>query len=136
MAFEPWDEEEIPWVLDELCERNHSRAIEICLFTINCSMKFEKEKHSSYLTKSALGILYDFDKLAAISFFKEHYKELPLDAIGGFIEEYSFVYYNKGEEIDKELVKLIKDYLKTLKKKEIAEIQNEYDEFMKAYKYM
>lgn len=127
------DDELFPFALGELVIRRHPKTEELCLFLINWAMKFEKEERSFYATASALGSLYRYDSSKAITFFKENYKNLPLDAIGRFISYYCDVYY-KEEEIDKELVKLIKSYLKKLKKEEITEIKDDYDAFMKAYK--
>lgn len=117
----------------EMAYRKHSKISEICLSIINARMPFEKNEHSLGNTKDALTCLYIYDDKSAINFVKSHYKELPLDAFGNFINDYTDKYY-KSENIDNDLIILIKDYLKILKKEEIAEIQFDYDAFMKVYK--
>lgn len=130
MVTETYDEEEIPFVLSEIVKRKHPKTAQLCLEKIYGYMIWEKSSPSQGRTKSTLWNLYNYDKSQAISFFKEQYKKLPIDAFGGFI----ISFYNEEKTFDIELVKLIKNHLKTLKKEEIQEIQNDYDEFMKAYK--
>jgi len=128
-----FDDEEFPFALGELANRKHSKTEEICLILIFRHMKDEKEIKSLGDTSMAISTLYSINKNKAISFFKENYKSLPIDAFATFIEDYTGAFY-KEEEIDKDLISLIKKHLKKLNKKEINEIQYEYDLFMKTYK--
>lgn len=117
----------------EMAYRKHPKISEICFSVINTRMSVEKNEHSLGHTSSALTCLYIFDKSLAIDFFKNHYKELPIDAFGSFLSDYTDTFY-KSESIDNNLIALIKAYLKTLKQDQISEIQKDYDEFMKVYK--
>lgn len=122
-------DEEVFFVLSELGSRKHPRTKEFCLDALNRDLGFDE-----YFVSSALGTLYSFDEEAAIDYAKQHYKEFHIYSLGELVSLFWVDSEQENSDKKKELIKLIKDHLKTFKKEEIAEIKNDYDEFMKAYK--
>ena len=134
MLIKEWKEgldldEEVFFVLSELGRRKHPRTKEFCLEALNRDLGFDE-----YFVSSALSTLYNIDEEVAIEYAKQHYKEFHIYSLGDLA---SLLWVDSEQENSakkKELIKLIKEHLKTLKKEEISEIQDDYNEFMKAYK--
>ena len=123
-------DESVFFVLTELGNRKHPKTKELCLEVLNRDLGFDE-----YFVSSALETLYSYDEDSAITYAKEHYKEFHIQSLGSLVSLLwvdSEIFKKNPKKVI--LVKLIKDYLQTLSNEQIAEIQSDYDSFMKAYK--
>ncbi|WP_026703838.1 hypothetical protein [Flavobacterium soli] len=122
-------DEEMFFVLLEIGKRNHPKTKELCLEALNRDLGFDE-----YFVSSALSTLYFYDEDAALDYAKQNYKKFHVHSLGSIV---SLLSMDSGEEIQtlkkREFIKIMKDHLKTLKKKDIEEIFD-YDNFMKVYK--
>lgn len=134
MLIKEWVEgydldESVFFVLGELEQRKHPKTKEFCLEVLNRDLGFDE-----YFVSSAINSLYSYDEESAILYAKEHYKDFHIHSLGSLLSLLWVDSEQKKSQNKKELIKLIKEHLKSLKKQEISEIQKDYDEFMKAYK--
>jgi hypothetical protein len=129
-----FDDEEYPFAITELLYRNHPETGDICMMYINAHIDSEREIHSLGDTRSALSDLYSFDAIRAISFFKSNYDKLPFDAFADFVEEYAGDLHGDATIVDADLIRIIKDYFKTIpknKQNEMIDIYNYFEDALK-----
>jgi hypothetical protein len=129
-----FDDEEYPFAIIELSSRKHPETGDICMMYINAHIDSEREIHSLGDTRSALSDLYSFDVVRSIAFFKANYDKLPLDAFAGFVEEYAVDMHGKSAIIDMDLIRIIKDYFKTIPRNKQIEMMGIYNNFEDALK--
>ncbi|MFY0483073.1 hypothetical protein ACI6PS_10735 [Flavobacterium sp. PLA-1-15] len=122
-------DEEMFFVLSELGKRNHPKTKELCLEALNRDLGFDE-----YFVSSALSTLYFYDEDTALDYAKQNYNKFHIHSLSSMV---SLLWMDSGEEIQsikkREVIKIMKDHLKTLKKKDIEEIFD-YDNFIKVYK--
>jgi len=134
MLIKEWEEgydldESVFFVLGELERRKHPKTKAFSLEVLNRDLGFDE-----YFVSSAMNSLYSYDEEYAILYAKEHYKDFHIHSLGSLLSLLWVDSEQKKSQNKRELIKLIKEYLKSLKKQEISDIQKDYDEFMKAYK--
>lgn len=118
-------------ILPELGIRKHPKTKELCLTILNRNLYLNE-----YIFSSVLYTLYDYDEDVVLNYAKDHYNEFHIYCIGTLI---SLLWVDSERENSKNkinFIKKIKDHLATLSKNEISVIQENYDEFMKSYKYV
>jgi hypothetical protein len=122
-------DESIFFILTELGDRKNPKTKDFCLRILKENLKFDE-----FFVNSALTTFYYYDENSAIQYMINNLTDFHIYNIGGILSLLwpdSNIVYENNEKV--ELVKLIKEYLKSLSKKEIADIQNDYDEFINAY---
>ena len=123
-----WDENDAISALLELSNRNHPRTEEFCLVV------FERHEFDEYDKGLGFYFYYSFNENNAIDYAKNNYKSWHIITLGKLVSRLWVDSLQENSPKKKELIKLVKNHLKTFKRDEIAEIQEDYDEFMKAYK--
>lgn len=122
------DENDAISALSELRTRKHKRTEEFC------KLVFKRNEFDEFDKGVGISIYYLDNENNAIDFAKSNYKKWHIITLGYLVSELWQDSEQQNSENKKELIKLIKEHLKKLKKDEISEIQSDYYEFMKAYK--
>lgn len=117
------------FILGELASRKHPKTKEFYLESLSRDLGYDE-----FFVSSALESLYSYDEESAIDFARNNYKKFHIYSLGSLISLLWQDSEQENSEKKKELIQLIKADLKTLKRSEITEIQDDYDSFMKAYK--
>ncbi|UGS22318.1 hypothetical protein [Flavobacterium cyclinae] len=125
-----WDENDAVHALSELSTRKHPRTEEFC------KVVFERGEFDEFDKGVGISIYYSYNENRAIEYAKNNYKNWHIITLGKLISELWQDSEQENSEKKKELIKLVKAHLKTLKRSEIKEIQDDYDAFMKAYKWV
>ncbi|OBS13468.1 hypothetical protein ATE49_12455 [Elizabethkingia miricola] len=117
-------------VLTELGIRKHPKTKDYCIRSLYRDLGYDE-----YFVSSAFSTLYSIDENEAILFAKNNYEKFHGNALKTLLSELwidSKIYKENPKKV--ELVKLLKQYLVTLPKEQIIGIQDDYSEFMNAYK--
>jgi hypothetical protein len=122
-------DESMFFVLGELGSRKHPRTEEFCLKAINDHMGYDE-----HFVGSAIRNLYNINELKAIEVIQNRLKEFHIYVIGKILCLLwvdSSIYTEMPEKVA--LIEALKVHLKGLSESDIALIQHDYDEFVKAY---
>lgn len=126
-GYDNWD---APNALYELLDRGNPLVPQLAQHILSWTLAFDE--HS---TAQAISYWYWAEEMGAISYIKDHYKQLHIYTLGSILGE---LWPDSSEENmieeKKELIRILRDYIVTKPKEDLAEIQHDYNEFMRTYK--